>query len=209
MYMSSLLITLLLIALVEPCSCWVCPKASDSSSALSYSLQKPSSHSSDTLQGNLCGASCRVWDVAEFCQGRWPPADLAKATSRQAAWITTSHTASQLKTPLIWWCDIRKTTDQNWSKPWVRHSQLLRATAAFSVYVFSSPYIDDAATTCDHELVSLEPLYQFPREVSCSSHPWGASILAPSQVPGDSGFSSLWIRRASDLHFSWITCHQL
>lgn len=64
MYMSSLLITLLLIALVEPCSCWVCPKASDSSSALSYSLHCCCKNLHLTAQ-TLYKATCVV-PVAEF-----------------------------------------------------------------------------------------------------------------------------------------------
>ena len=67
----------------------------------------------------------------------------------------------------------------------MRHSQLLRDTLCkwpgyLAQMVLQLP-------TCDRELVGLELLCQFKREVSCSSRPWGAPSWCLHKAQGTQG----------------------
>lgn len=112
--------------------------------------------------------------------------------------------------PLILWRFVRKATDRKLEKPLSAAQPAARSHPCL-------PSVSDRVTfhtrcySCQPMTVNCSAWSRFAgtREVSCSSCPWGSSILVPAQVPEGSGFSSLWIKRASNLIFFWITCHQL
>lgn len=140
-------------------------------------------------------------------------ADLpAKAMSRQAARIVTFPAASKIKIPLLWLCDILSEKKEiiTWRSPWVRHRRLLRDTLAFPLWVPRSPHVG-VATSCLpwSRTVCLGAVLTVQKRGLLQLSPLGRSILLSAWVPEDSGLSSPWIRRARDLIFFWILCHQL
>lgn len=216
---SSLWFTLLLTALVEPCSCCICPQSPNYNTALSYSLLcscKNLRLSAAAVYKATCGMPVAEVEVllgfATWGKKTFFLVDLpAKATSRQATRIPTLPEASQIKNPLLWLCDILSEKQEivSWRSPWVRHRQLLRATLAFPLWVPRSPCVG-AATSCQpwSWAVCLGAVLPVQKRGLLQLSSLSRSILLSAQVPENSGLSSLWIRRARDLIFFWIPCHQ-
>lgn len=216
-WLSNLLITLLLTVLVEPHNSCFCPEASHCSSALSCSLHcccKNLHLAAQMLYKATCAAPMTKFEMLPsfatwvkittgwpFCWGH-----------EQTDYLDYNFSRSQSDEnfpALVVWHLIRKAMDHKLEKPLGEAQQLRRATLAFPLWQVRSPSADVAIAANPPWTGWLGATVSVQKRGLLQLFPLESSILVPAHISGDSGFSALQIRRASDLIFFWITCHQL